>query len=426
MNARIMFVIAILIGFAAGMPTTHGYQAPEKLVDKVRVSIDKGIQYLRDMEKGKGNWELDAESNIRKGGWTSLAMLSLLNCGVPPEDEMMKRGLEYLRGIPPAQTYTVGLQTMVYCLAKQPQDRDRIQRNVDWLKSAKLKDGWSYGERAFGSADNSNTQYALLGLHEAFVAGANVDRKILEEVRSYFIKTQVPKDGGWTYRGGGLTTMTMTTAGLSNLLITGADLEVGRQKLRDDGVAELCGIYEENKAVADALRWVGNNFPAKLTVERARAAFQHPYYGLYGIERVGRLTGNRFIGGHDWYRLGCEFFVETQKADGRWDGEGRQFDHWPVVATSFSLLFLSKGRTPVLMTKLAYNRGDDWNNKRSDCKNLVAFVSKELFKGQPMAWQIFDSRTKPAEQEDQVKELAAELLQSPVTYFNGHNRAPTG
>jgi hypothetical protein len=220
--------------------------------------------------------------------------------------------------------------------------------------------------------------------------------------------------------------MTMTTAGLSNLLITGADLEVGRQKLRDDGVAELCGIYEENKAVADALRWVGNNFPAKLTVERARAAFQHPYYGLYGIERVGRLTGNRFIGGHDWYRLGCEFFVDTQKADGRWDGEGRQFDHWPVVATSFSLLFLSKGRTPVLMTKLAYNRGDDWNNKRSDCKNLVAFVSKELFKGQPMAWQIFDSRAKPAEQEDQVKELAAELLQSPVTYFNGHNRAPTG
>ena len=425
MNARIMFVIAILIGFAAAMPNSQAYQAPEKLVDKVRVSIDKGIQYLRDMEKGKGNWELDAESNIRKGGWTSLAMLSLLNCGVPPEDEMMKRGLEYLRGVPPSQTYTVGLQTMVYCLARQPQDRDRIQRNVDWLKSAKLKDGWSYGERAFGSADNSNTQYALLGLHEAFLAGANVDRKILEEVRSHFIKTQVP-DGGWTYRGGGLTTMTMTTAGLSNLLITGADLEVGKQKLRDDGVAELCGIYEENKSVADALRWVGNNFPAKLTVERARAAFQHPYYGLYGIERVGRLTGNRFIGGHDWYRLGCEFFVDTQKADGRWDGEGRQFDHWPVVATSFSLLFLSKGRTPVLMTKLAYNRGDDWNNKRSDCKNLVAFVSKELFKGQPMAWQIFDSRTKPAEQEDQVKELAAELLQSPVTYFNGHNRAPTG
>ena len=139
MNARIMFVIAILIGFAAAMPNSQAYQAPEKLDDKVRLSIDKGIQYLRDMEKGKGNWELDAESNIRKGGWTSLAMLSLLNCGVPPEDEMMKRGLEYLRGVPPSQTYTVGLQTMVYCLARQPQDRDRIQRNVDWLKSAKLR-----------------------------------------------------------------------------------------------------------------------------------------------------------------------------------------------------------------------------------------------------------------------------------------------
>ncbi|MFM7098024.1 DUF4159 domain-containing protein [bacterium] len=426
MNARLMFIFAILVGFVLAMPNSNAYQAPEKLVDRVRVSIERGVQYLRDVEKGRGHWEIDAESNIRKGGWTSLAMLALLNCGVPPEDEMMKRGLEYLRGIPPAQTYTVGLQTMVYCLANQPQDRDRIQRNVDWLKSAKLKDGWSYGERAFGSGDNSNTQYALLGLHEAFLAGANVDRKILEDVRRYFIATQVPKDGGWTYRGGGLTTMTMTTAGLCNLLITGADLEVGRQKLRDDGVAELCGIYEENKPVADALRWVGNNFPGKLTIERARTAFQHPFYGLYGIERVGRLTGNRFIGGHDWYRLGCEFFVENQKADGRWDGEGRQFDHWPVVATSFSLLFLSKGRTPVLMTKIAYNRGDDWNNKRSDCKNLVAFVSKELFKGQPMAWQIFDSRSKAAEQEDQVKELVADLLQSPVAYINGHNRAPAG
>ncbi len=427
MNARILFVIAIVVGFIAALPNSYAYQAPEKLVDKVRISIDKGIQYLRDKEKGNGNWELDAESNIRKGGWSSLAMLALLNCGVPPEDEMMRRGLEYLRNIPPSQTYTVGLQTMVFCLAKQPQDRDRIQRNVDWLKTAKLKDGWSYSERALlGAADNSNTQYALLGLHEALLYGIDVDRKLLEEVKKFFIDTQV-NDGGWTYRGrGGLTTMTMTTAGLCNLLITGTDLDLGKQKLKEDGSAELCGVYEENRPVAQALRWVANNFPSKLTTERARATFQHPFYGLYGIERVGRLTGHRFIGGHDWYRLGCEYFTNIQMADGRWDGEGRQFDHWPVVATSFSLLFLSKGRTPVLMTKLAYNRGDDWNNKRSDCKNLVNFASKELFKGQPMAWQIFDVRSRAAEQDDQIKDLVADLLQSPVTFFSGHLRAPAG
>lgn len=69
MNARIMFAIAILIGFAAAMPTSHAYQAPEKLVDKVRVSIDRGIQYLRDMERerGIGNWMLKVIS-AKAGG----------------------------------------------------------------------------------------------------------------------------------------------------------------------------------------------------------------------------------------------------------------------------------------------------------------------------------------------------------------------
>lgn len=420
-------LLLLLFMVLPGQTVSAAVQGKEKLVDRVRIAIDKGVQYLREKEAGKGHWEVDAETRLRKGGWSALALLALLNAGVPPEDEMMRRGLNYLREIPPDQTYTVGLQTMVFCLAHQAQDAGKIQRNVDWLQRAKLRDGWGYGSGVgLVGGDNSNTQYALLGLHEALLYGAKVDPKVLQEVREFFIKTQVAGDGGWTYRGGGLTSMTMTTAGLCNLIITGMDLQAGRQTLRLDGSAEDCGIYLENKPVADALRWVGNNFPARLTPDKARAIFHHPFYGLYGIERAGRLTGHRFIGGHDWYRLGCEFLVEAQKGDGRWDGDGRQFDHWPVVATSFSLLFLSKGRTPVMMTKLAYQRGDDWNNKRSDCKNLVEFVSKELFKGQPLAWQIFDARNRAAEDQDSIRELAADLLQSPVVYFNGHTRAPSG
>ena len=53
---------------------------------------------------------------------------------------------------------------------------------------------------------------------------------------------------------------------------------------------------------------------------------------------------------------------------------------WPTVSTSFALLFLSKGRTPVLISKLAHGipvqRRDvdtDWNNDRNDLRNLVDF-----------------------------------------------------
>jgi hypothetical protein len=87
-------------------------------------------------------------------------MLALMQSGIPPEDEMIQRGLKYLRGLPPDQTYTVGLQTMVFCLAAQPQDAERIKANVKWLERSMVKQqniaGWSY--TADGALpDNSNT-----------------------------------------------------------------------------------------------------------------------------------------------------------------------------------------------------------------------------------------------------------------------------
>ena len=40
-----------------------------------------------------------------------------------------------------------------------------------------------------------------------------------------------------------------------------------------------------------------------------------------GMERAGRLTGQRFFGDHDWYREGAEELVHTQdKLQGFWRG----------------------------------------------------------------------------------------------------------
>src|SRR5262249_14315000 len=74
--------------------------------------------------------------------------------------------------------------------------------------------------------------------------------------------------------------------------------------------------------------------------------------------------------------------------------------------------------------KLAHNEGDDWNNKRNDMRHLGEFASRELFKRQPLAWQVFDVRQKQAEDEASRRDLAAELLQSPIVWFSGHHFAP--
>ncbi len=80
---------------------------------------------------------------------------------------------------------------------------------------------------------------------------------------------------------------------------------------------------------------------------------QWKFYYLYGLERAGRLSGVRFFGQHDWYREGAEELVHEQdKFLGYW--RGTLYEREPLIATSFALLFLAKGRAPVLINKLRH------------------------------------------------------------------------
>src|SRR5262249_20859291 len=154
-------------------------------------------------------------------------------------------------------------------------------------------------------------------IHEGKLAGAVVPAESLKAMQEFFIKTQ-DRAGGWGYRGGGAS-MTMSTAGLCNLIITGLDLGAAQQKLRPNCVADKCGAYADVKPSENALKWIGERFPPALTSDTV-APWGSPFYCMYGIERAGRLTGQRFFGGHDWSRLGCQHLVEIQRRDGSWIG----------------------------------------------------------------------------------------------------------
>jgi hypothetical protein len=432
----VLFLCALVLLPPIAVPALR-VQAEEKtvagdddLVKRIKRSIDESIDFLRSQQvKANGSWEVGL-SNGFVGGKTALVLLALHNAGVKSNDEAFQAGLKYLRTIPPSKTYVVGLQTMVFALVKEEQDKPRIERNVKWLLAARMAGGWGYDgpkpREALGG-DNSNSQYAMLGLHEAIQAGFKVDEETLKEVQSFYVRTQ--KDGGWCYDAlrPRANSMTMTTAGLCNLIITGMDLAKGKAILRADGSAANCGEYIDNETVAKALNWIGRAHPAEINAD-AVTRFNSPFYCLYGIERTGRLTGQRFFGGHDWYEVGCRWLVDVQKADGSWGGASGlgTHDSQPVIATSFALLFLAKGKTPVLISKLAYGGKADmgWNNKRSDVKHLVEFCSKNLFKDEPLAWQNFDVRNIDAPNEASRKALAAQLLQSPIVFFNGHDYAP--
>src|SRR5262249_15008939 len=153
-----------------------------------------------------------------------------------------------------------------------------------------------------------------------------------------------------------------------------------------------------------ALRWIVDHFRINLS--------RNTFYSLYGIERAGRLSGERFFGEHDWYREGCEYLVAKQREDGSWleeSGSGT----WPAISTSDALSFLSKGRTPILISKLVHGRNnqrrfDDWNNDRNDARHLVEYAGKELFRRQMMGWQVFNATEVNASTEEAILSLTGE------------------
>src|SRR2546423_15101936 len=97
----------------------------EPLVVKVKASIDRGVRYLKEIQRPDGSWEVNLADGRMHGGWSSLALLALLNAGVPVQDVHVARGLKYVRGLEPIGTYVRALQTMVFVEAGKIEDRQR-------------------------------------------------------------------------------------------------------------------------------------------------------------------------------------------------------------------------------------------------------------------------------------------------------------
>jgi Domain of unknown function (DUF4159) len=421
-------------------------EQPEPLVTKVKASISKGVAFLvsPNQQRADGSWEttVDDQKTNFHGGSTALCVLALLNCeGVLDDPDLEKKrkksiaaGLNNLRRIQSSTVYVRALQTMAFAEAKS--DLPLIKANVEWLIKARAFRngefiGWDYHSRPNAAAtDASNSQYAMLALWYARQAGVEIPREVWESIHDYYRRTQNNRDGYWiysSYYGEGMKkpSVTMTIAGLCGLQIAGMELNGGREQWQQGGKCKNCGVYGDNLAIAHALQWLTKNFTVDLP-ERA-------YYHLYGLERAGRLTGLRFFGEHDWYREGCEYLVRKQEpATGAWKTHGG-WDRWPHVNTSFALLFLSKGRTPVLISKLVHGnwprREDDldWNNDRNDLRHLTEYLAKEdkLFGKKPLAWQTYDmmralyARSDSPGKDDESA-IVADMRQAPILYITGH------
>jgi hypothetical protein len=379
--------------------------------EEVEHAIRAGTRFLIERQRRDGSWP-DVAGNAPTGT-TGLITLALLTAGEKPDLPVIQRALGFLRQFGPQQlnsTYAISLQTMVFAAADPERDRARIVANVDWLERAQHKlvkgefwpGNWTYNQlRAPG--DNSNTQYALLGLNAAAEAGILVRPEVWSLSRIYFEQYQ-NRDGGWGYTPRvRQSTGSMTCAGLASLIIAGSKPFQSAERVDGDKI-HGCGEGGFDPHVLRGINWIANHFTVD---ENFGHGQQWKHYYLYGLERAGRLAGVRFFGQNDWYRLGADELVRTQnKLGGFWGGAGQEAG---LLATSFAVLFLAKGRAPVLINKLAHLPVGDWNNDADDVRNLVNIVSHDW--KNLLTWQVIDPNIA----------TVSDMLQAPIAFFNGHH-----
>lgn len=402
-------ILPLFVAVACVCPATSVPADPIAPED-VRTAIQRGARFLVSKQKANGDWD---EITNEPGGVTSLCTLALLNSGRRPQDREIEKALRALRNTEPGgHTYATSLQIMVLCAADPKKDLYSIRRLAAQLQATQLTAGdkkggngaWGYN-RDKKSFDKSNSQFALLALNEAERVGVEIKESTWLRALDFW-KREQNADGGWSYNTQQPATGSMTCAGIASLIIAAGQVNDGDASW-EDSQSQCCGRQAGNEPVQRGLDWLADHFSVRENPSMIGLPRQWYYYYMYGLERVGRLSGRRFIGSYDWYREGtASLLIQQDPLTGKWTGEAPEND---VIATSLALLFLSKGRRPILISKLRREPDEDWNRHRHDVVHLTRFVERQW--RQDLTWQVIDGR----------KATADDLLQSPVLYLSGRD-----
>jgi hypothetical protein len=351
----------------AGPPAAAGFSD-----EAVRKAIDKARNYLWSHQEVDGSWPGYAGY---PGGPTGLVTYALLASGVSPLDKRLAKGLDWLCQVETNKTYSLALRCNA-CLLANKDTRGKYTRflrnDMDLLVRATKDGGYGYHcqpDAAAPTADNSNSQYAVLGVWAGSLGLPDAPPQYWRTVMNHWRQCQNP-DGGWSYdepRRKSGSTPTMTAAGLATLFVC-YDRLFADKFLRCDGGSEFAPIRA-------GLDWMDKHY---VTALQGRARLT---YFLYGVERVGLASGCKYFGKADWYRLGAERLIALQTPEGCWAN-----DFGPVIETGFALLFLARGQHPVAFNKLQTD--SDWNNRPRDLAGLTRWLTDSFER--PLNWQTID------------------------------------
>jgi len=360
------------IALVLSIPLAGGAAAQEKKapggVDQAKVdaAVAKGTAYLKTQTLGVGRGGV--------GDRAELILLAMAHGGVSPTDPAFAGLLERVLAMDLTSTYRVSLQAMLLEELDRVKYQPRIHQCAQFLVDNQDPEGhWGYGQptqypesppvpvttptgtgeprvvifadpepgqkppvrqripvkqnRILGrGGDNSNSQYACLGLRACHDAGIILPKEVVQKAADWWSRSQCG-DGGWNYQTNGNAYGSMTAGAIGALAI--CHYILGKDWRTDSNL----------KKGAD---WLGRNF--SVTDNPGRAAAHHYYY-LYGLERAGILYDVTRFGQHDWYAEGARLLLQQQQPSGAWNGGS--------LDTCFAILFLKRATRSMVESRAA-------------------------------------------------------------------------
>ncbi len=388
---------------------------------KIDAAINKGVAWL----KSRAAVDMGKRDHVnRVMQEDELVLWTFVHAGVRENDPVFEKLFKGMMERKLEATYCVSLQAMILEEVQRVKYQWRIKQCAQFLVDNHATNGqWTYGEptiyaeetptdtgkpdvassgdrkpgaiREFlmpgerhkpevrnrtkvtkqkpgpGGGDNSNTQYAALGMRACHDGGIILPDEVIEKSIAWYRSCQKATDGprqkfdvkdnldniftppgasgvmdridaepqGWCYRDHAdhpaYGSMTAGSVGGLAIWLYIKDNDGGKKKRS----------WRKDKDVQEGLAWLSHFFsvtynPGPYEHGNMEKDSQHQYeYYLYALERAGMLYGTETIGTHWWYPEGAKVLIEKQKAEGTW-GSG-------VVDTCFAILFLKRATSPL-------------------------------------------------------------------------------
>jgi hypothetical protein len=459
LKAVALFLVCTALGVgAAARP------ASAATPDEVHKAIEKAKAYLYSTVQGtkKDNWEIvekpdksDKEqfhvTRWQWGGPTACAIYGLLAGGENPQDPRLAPAIAWLGKQELHGHYAIAMRAQMYPFlpdptaseAKTPGTLSRKQmaeRDAHTLTHDMYASGENAGLYSYYTDDNwvpqknwcdmSVSQISVLGVWACEQAGADVPASYWQAVDAAWRKYQHP-DGSWPYTPGKPEARgSMTAAGVATLHIT-------QEYLMMNAGFNVCRGGSRNDNIDRGLDWIDKNIGGLL-----QSSGEYGLYQMYGIERIGVASGRKYFGAVDWGAVGADYLVKHQNRDGSFGNVDQFHDPLKVPDTTFAILFLVRGRAPVIMNKLEYGESppaatatlalapagavkpavpplrltgtgpapngpfDPWNERPRDIANFAHWSGYQLETF--FTWQIVNLKVRPDE-----------LLDAPILYISG-------